>query len=175
MEQPAWAILAAHSALTLAAAKSHGRQIRLERERYGYLKADFGARNPAFVEALWRRDRILFWSVFAGAMAMALAFIGMKAGSGFGSGTSPPPAFMLDMPPWESYLLLAAVWPFILAFMVSGLASLARLALASPMGNTSGTPSARVSRDPWPASLAWWSLTFALTALIGAAVAGILP
>jgi len=47
----------------LAAAKVHGRQLRLERELAGYFHVTFGGRNPEFVEALWRAERIRFWTV----------------------------------------------------------------------------------------------------------------
>lgn len=46
----------------LAAAKAHGRQVRLEREAAGYHSVVFGGENPEFVERLWRRDRLRFWT-----------------------------------------------------------------------------------------------------------------
>jgi hypothetical protein len=45
----------------LLAAKAHGRQLRLEREKEGILSVTFGGKNPPFVEALWARERWLFW------------------------------------------------------------------------------------------------------------------
>lgn len=68
---PAWlgAILGVPA--LLLAAKAHGRQVRLEREAAGYHSAVFGGENPAFVEGLWRRDRIRFWS-FVPLAALAL-------------------------------------------------------------------------------------------------------
>src|SRR5262245_176985 len=51
----------------LVAAKLHGRQLRLERERAGYMHVTFGrrAQNPPFVVALWRRERFIFWPTAA--------------------------------------------------------------------------------------------------------------
>ena len=60
----------------LAAAKLHGRQLRLEREHAGVMSVDFRRRseNPPFVVALWRKDRWTFWPV-AAAVAMVLPLI----------------------------------------------------------------------------------------------------
>jgi hypothetical protein len=51
-------------------ARAHGRQVRLQRERAGYHHVVFGGQNPAFVEAVWRRDRWRFWPTF-GVVALA--------------------------------------------------------------------------------------------------------
>ncbi|HUR61164.1 MAG TPA: hypothetical protein VM286_02205 [Candidatus Thermoplasmatota archaeon] len=51
--------------LVVAAAKAHGRQLRLEREQAGYPRADFRGPNDAWVETFWRHDRIRFWWLFA--------------------------------------------------------------------------------------------------------------
>jgi len=61
----------------LAAAKLHGRQLRLEREHAGVMSVDFRRRseNPPFVVALWRKDRWTFWPV-AAAVAIALTLVG---------------------------------------------------------------------------------------------------
>jgi hypothetical protein len=63
--------------LFVAAAAWHGRQLRLEREQAGYMQVTFGrGDNPPFVEALWRAERIRFWSLAlvlaAGAIATAI-------------------------------------------------------------------------------------------------------
>ena len=58
----------------LAAAKAHGRQLRLERELAGYLHVTFGGKNPAWVEALWRRERLYFFSLAALFLLAAIAF-----------------------------------------------------------------------------------------------------
>src|SRR5262245_44097853 len=49
----------------LLAAKAHGRQIRLEREREGHMHVTFGKENHPFVEKLWSRDRKIYWSTAA--------------------------------------------------------------------------------------------------------------
>lgn len=61
----------AGAAAVLAAAKLHGRQLRLEREAEGIRDVVFGGANPPFVEALWRADRVRFWAL---APLLALAF-----------------------------------------------------------------------------------------------------
>jgi hypothetical protein len=58
------------------AAKAHGRQLRLERELEGYHHVVFGGSNPPFVDALWRADRVRYWST---AGVLALAVLGLFA------------------------------------------------------------------------------------------------
>ena len=60
----------------LAAAKLHGRQLRLEREHAGVMSVDFRRRseNPPLVVALWRKDRWTFWPV-AATVAIALPLV----------------------------------------------------------------------------------------------------
>lgn len=73
-----WIVLFLSLLLFLAAAKTHGRQIRLERELRGHMDIQFGTgTNPPFVEGLWRRDRIRFWSLFAvlAALFLVLALV----------------------------------------------------------------------------------------------------
>jgi hypothetical protein len=99
------AIVAAAAAVFLLAAKLHGRQLRLERERAGYPEASFrrGADNAPFVVALWRRERYMVWGtavVCAGATALVR------------------PAL-----PWPvSFVLL----PMTIGFAIGGILSLAR-------------------------------------------------
>lgn len=110
------------------AAKTHGRQIRRERERAGYTHVTFGGDNPPFVTALWRRDRRRLWiTATATALAMlVLILLGRAPASG----------------------ILGAVWslvflPMLAGFVLSGLASSRR--------------SARPGCDSC-GGLAWWSL-----------------
>ena len=94
-------------AWVLLAAKAHGRQVRLEREAQGVFKVDFGGTNPPEVEAIWRRDRRIFWPTMATLSGVLLA-----AG------------FFLD----DLELMVAAVpMAFASSFVVAGLASWARL------------------------------------------------
>lgn len=65
-------LLAASVVTFLAAAKAHGRQLRLERELEGYHRVIFGGTNPPFVEALWRADRVRYWSTAAGVAVLVL-------------------------------------------------------------------------------------------------------
>ena len=51
-------------AAIVSAAKTHGRQVRLRREAEGHMEVAFGQDNGPFVNALWRRDRIVFWCAF---------------------------------------------------------------------------------------------------------------
>jgi hypothetical protein len=91
----------------LVAAKAHGRQIRLEREALGFFHVDFRGENPPEVEAIWRRDRRLFWATLASLGAILLA-----AGLGLG----------------DLRLSVAAVpVAFAASFVVAGLASWSRL------------------------------------------------
>jgi hypothetical protein len=66
------ALIGLSVALFLVAAKTHGRQLRLEREKAGYMSVVFGGKNPEFVEALWRAERWRFWP-----LAAALALLGL--------------------------------------------------------------------------------------------------
>lgn len=100
---------AASVALLLVAAKAHGRQVRLERERAGYHEVVFGGENPPFVEALWRRDRVGYWSVVPVA-AVLLGAAAWRAGAG--------PGFLLTA---------VLLWAPTVGFVALGLASLGRL------------------------------------------------
>lgn len=159
-----WTILAASLALVLMAAKTHGRQVRLERERAGYPTVMIGTANPPWVEALWRRDRILFWGAFGGGVSLALSYA-------FAAVRLNWPMPLRDgngNPPWWSLILFAALWPFIAAFLVSGLASLARLALSfrvrEPSDARRPRPGGPWSRKAWLGTVGWWLPTLALAA-----------
>lgn len=137
----AWRLAAASVAtlgLILAAAKTHGRQIRLEREQHGIWKVDFRAGNDPWVEALWRMDRILFWVtlpvVLAGLVVLALWLEST------------------DIPGWWAF---AAALAFASCFIVAGLASSFRLLRAMRQG----VPSAEWRAAGHRGSLLWWSIT----------------
>jgi hypothetical protein len=70
------AVLGASVVAFLMAAKAHGRQLRLERELEGYHHVIFGGTNPPFVEALWRADRVRYWSIAGG---LSLGVLGLYA------------------------------------------------------------------------------------------------
>ena len=94
-------------AVVLASAKAHGRQVRLVRERAGILEITFGGDTPPFVEALWRKDRVRFWTAYPilavvlGATVLVLA--------------CPCPTV-----PWATLALAAGPWAFAGAFFVAG-------------------------------------------------------
>src|SRR4051812_1206685 len=95
-------------ALFLIAAKAHGRELRLEREAAGFFHIVFGGENPSFVDALWRAERIRFWTLaplFALASALVLRRLGV---------------------PWNTVTLAALAWSPVVAFTACGIASLVR-------------------------------------------------
>jgi hypothetical protein len=152
-----WLVLAGSLALVLTAAKAHGRQLRLERERAGYWEAVFGGKNPEWVESLWRRERYFFWSAAAGAALIGLAYAWAAARNLW---PMPLPDRDGIPPPWV-LLLLAGVWPFAFAFILTGLASIARLAASLD----SGSPPAQIwLRTAWWGTAVWWAATLALAA-----------
>jgi hypothetical protein len=143
---PLRAIVLVLSVVTfLVAAKSHGRQVRLERERAGHTRVVFGGDNPPFVEALWKRDRIRYWSAAAIAFAAALALV--MASSSFG------------MPRPLGGGALGAAWtllflPLVTGFLVCGAASLTDF-----MASRAVDP--RFTTESLPGSAAWWSMVLA--------------
>ncbi|HEX2021959.1 MAG TPA: hypothetical protein VHH36_04555 [Candidatus Thermoplasmatota archaeon] len=122
------------AALLLASAKAHGRQIRLEREREGHVEVQFGGDNHPWVEALWRRDRVRYWTA---APLLALAAL-------------------LALPSWPARLVGALLWAPSGAFALAGLWSLARL---ERRGGEAG-----FLRRARRGSLLWWGLAMALAA-----------
>lgn len=141
---PLWAAVLASAALVLAAAKAHGRQVRLEREQKGVFHVDFRRSNPAVVEAIWRRDRLTFWPALA-VLAVAGAASVLARG----------------VPLW--HLAFAVAWAFAAAFIVAGLASWARMA-----GRREGPlPWRQRARR---GSVAWWVAVAAAAALVALSV-----
>lgn len=123
----------------LAAAKAHGRQIRIEREQQGVFHVDFRGPNPASVEEIWRRDRRLFWACFA-VFALGVAASALLAGE------------------W-AVASLAAPAAFALAFTIAGIASWVRMAL-----RRKGPLPWR--RRAHAGSAAWWGLVVVAVALM---------
>jgi hypothetical protein len=97
--------------LFLAAAKAHGQQLRLEREKAGVLRVSFGrgSQNDPFVVTLWRRERFLFWPA-AALTAIALHFLARSL-------------------PWP---LVYVEIPGAVGFCLGGLLSLARTGRPAP-------------------------------------------
>lgn len=102
-------------ALFLVAAKFHGRAVRLVREYEGYLEVDFRRENPPFVEALWRRDRLRFWSLAA--LAVVLGGLLLAAGRS----DALVPAWRPALRPIAIGTLALIAWPLIVAFLAEGL------------------------------------------------------
>lgn len=133
-------LVALSIAAFLAAAKAHGRQLRLERELAGYWQVTFGASNPPFVEALWRRERFLFWGTVVVVELFSLALRGL----------APSP-------------LLHLLLPAVSAFTVTGFLSLGRLVAASR--RAVNLREGWMHGAMW-GSVLWWSITFLLIAMI---------
>lgn len=138
-----WAAVLASVALLLVAAKTHGRQLRLERELEGYHEVVFGGENPTWVEARWRQDRIGFWAIVP-AFAIVLGWATWPHG-------------------WGLRLTSVLLWAPIGGFVVMGLASQLRLALALDRKG----PEARSEKAAWLrearwGSAIWWTLVVVL-------------
>jgi hypothetical protein len=95
----------------LVAAKVHGRQLRLEREAAGYASVRFGGENPPWVEALWRAERVRFWSsTIALAVAILLA---RRAG-------------VAALRPWATVAAATLLWAPSVSFLALGALSATR-------------------------------------------------
>jgi hypothetical protein len=121
--------------LLLVAAKAHGRQVRLERERAGYHEVVFGGENPPFVEALWRRDRVGYWTVVPAA-ALVLGAAAWRVGAG-----------------WAWLLTAVLLWAPTMGFVALGLASLGRLLRGAGSQETEEKERRRAAVR---GSVAWW-------------------
>lgn len=135
--------------LVLAAAKAHGRQVRIARERLGVTAVDFRGDNGPVVEAIWRRDRLQFW---AGAITAAVLLVGgVLAG--------------IVLQSWMAWaaVLIALVLAFACGFVVAGLLAWAGQVLPRP-GDPDWMPRAHA------ASFGWWTLVAAALALVWLAV-----
>lgn len=114
--------IAAGLATMILAAKAHGRQVRLEREREGHRTVVFGGDNPPFVEALWRRDRIAVWASVAAALVVLAVWLVL----GDKRIVWLPSVFATDMS-FGGSLLLVPLWAMTAGFVVAGLLSRRRL------------------------------------------------
>lgn len=158
-----WIVLALGAATFLAAAKAHGRQLRLERELAGFWHVTFGAQNPPFVEALWRRERLVYWSLAA---IVAIASIGFRLLA---------PRFAWSLPVEGTAagrsvigaLFFHALVPLIVAFVATGLLSLSRFVAAARSDGVSGgtRPQDWLPQAAW-GSAGWWLLTLAMGAAL---------
>jgi hypothetical protein len=140
---PVLARATAMAALVLVAAKAHGRQLRLERERHGIWSVDFRADNDPWVEALWRQDRRGFWGLFA---ALAAAAVGITL-----LGPLPDAAFVAGRLAWRLALAFSG------CFVAMGLWSFARL-LFRPGGDLAWRRNAILGSWLWWAGVAGLAL-----------------
>lgn len=143
---PWWLTLGATVVLILAAAKAHGRQVRLEREQQGAWSVDFRRDNGPVVEAIWRADRRRFWPMFG---AFAVAVLAGLAAAWATTGIAPG----------GDELAIYLGWAFAGAFVAAGLASWLRLT----RGNGGD---AAWHRAAFRGSLGWWSLVAVAAALV---------
>lgn len=150
-------VLLATSAVTfLLAAKAHGRQLRLERELEGYHRVVFGGTNPPFVEALWRVDRVRYWSTAAAVAGLVLGFYVLARVVGWrwpflhGGGGS---------------LAWLVLWgSMVAAFLTCGLWSLTRFVLATSARIGSAVDAAWVSEALQGS--AWWFTAAAMATVL---------
>jgi len=152
-------VLIAASVVTfLVAAKAHGRQLRLERELEGYHRVVFGGTNPPFVEALWRADRVRYWSTAAGVAVLVLGLYGLARLQGWrwpflqGGGGS---------------VAWLVVWgSLVVAFLTCGLWSLTRFLHATSSAKPGGTVDAAWVSEALEGSAWWFTAATMATALV---------
>ena len=150
-------VLGASVVAFLLAAKAHGRQLRLERELQGYHHVVFGGANPPFVEALWRADRVRYWSIAAGVALGVLGLFALTRAQGWGwpflGGGSGSVAWL-------------GVWGSpVAAFLVSGLWSLKRFVHAVAE-KPEGTVDAAWLRECLRGSAGWFTMAALATGLV---------
>ena len=135
----------------LAAAKSHGRQYRLERELEGHWTVSFTSENHPWVERFWFRQRVLYWSIASVCAALIIVF---RNRFGFSKNGK-----------WQKILwgLMTIGLSMIAAFVASGLMSWARLAIK--LSGNSAPGSEWLENLHW-ISLGWWLLTTILITLL---------
>lgn len=157
-----WATILLSILLFLASAKTHGRQMRLEREQRGHDHVTFGAgTNPPWVEGLWRRDRIRFWGLASTLALAALAATTLAQPLG----DALPMARSTEREALAFGLTATLLWAPTLTFLALAGLSLARLRRDS---RTPGVPQKPPSwlRHADRGSLLWLTLDAALLALV---------
>lgn len=143
-------VLVALVLLVLAAAKAHGRQVRLARERFGIRDVDFRRDNGPIVEGIWRRDRALFWTGAGSAAAFLI----------------PSAALGLAFTRWPvaGAVGIAAVLAFVAGFVFAGGVEFVRHTVRH---GPADPPTLPLDRQ---ASLGWWALVAMAGALVWVAV-----
>jgi hypothetical protein len=142
----------------LAAAKAHGRQLRLERELAGVWQVDFRAVQPEVVAAIWNRERRIYWSIAAGTalLAAAVRFAGPRLGWAWPEGARG----------FAGGLVAHVGVPMTIAFVITGALSVLRL-----LDARGSAPSAEwLDAAAW-GSVGWWAVALALCVALGATLA----
>ena len=133
----------------LSAAKSHGRQHRLERELEGHWKVSFTSENHPWVERFWFRQRIVYWSI-----ATITAIVLLKQ-------------FLFSKNSKLHWIVSGVITigiSMIVAFVVTGLLSWARLSLK--LLRNPALASSEWLENLQLISLGWWLLTALLGTLL---------
>lgn len=71
---PRVTLVVASLLLFLASVKNHGRLVRLKRQLAGHWQVSLACDNHPWVEALWQRDRMSYWSIALGLAALGLVY-----------------------------------------------------------------------------------------------------
>ena len=158
---PRVALVAGSLLLFLVAAKNHGRSVRLERQLAGYWEVSFGRANPPWVEALWQRDRMVYWSIAIALSVLGLAYAVLARRWQWSVPPRSAPGWS-----WWSALLLVIGWPLVIAFVTAAVASLTRFLAALPGASTDTTGRADWIAPALWGSAGWWALTLSLAALV---------
>jgi hypothetical protein len=133
----------------LSAAKSHGRQHRLERQLEGHWKVSFTSENHPWVERFWFRQRIVYWSIATITAIVLLKQFLFRRNSKLH---------------WIVSGVLTIGISMIVAFVVTGLLSWARLGLKLLKNPALATP--EWLENLHLISLSWWLLTALLTTVL---------
>lgn len=158
-----WLAVAGHVGWFLLAAKIHGRSIRVERELRGHVIVSFGrdAQNHPWVEALWRKDRIRFWSTVATLAPIVFASVAIGETLGW-------PSPFRGIPVIAAASAAAVFWSMTAAFLANALASSVRF---SRDVRDASLPGPEPDRDDWIRRLAqgtrfYWAAAVAVGALV---------
>ena len=137
--------------LFLSAAKSHGRQHRLERELAGYWNVSFKSENDPWVERFWLRQRVLYWSLAS--FVSLFIFLRLKKKKA-----------NLNWKKWIVFAVPSVILSMIAAFTVTGLLSMMRLFWN--LAQNEPPPGSEWVTNAVFGSIAWWLTTAVLSSLL---------
>lgn len=136
----AWLLLVGAVSFVVAA-KVHGRQIRLERELAGTWSVEFGRSNGPLVDALWSRERWLFWGSLFALVVLSIAARAVTVG----------PRTWPDAVVWHFFA------PFDVAFTLTAALSLGRFVRALRRGVPADSARPREwLGDARGGTMRWW-------------------